>query len=364
MYAAMDHGGHGAHSGHEADHSKMDHSKMDHSKMDHSKMDHSSKRVLETLSVDQLKSKSPTAFAAGAKVHEVKLVLGGDMERYVWHINGKAIHEERNVIINENDVVRFTLVNDTMMHHPMHLHGHFFRVLNQQGEFAPLKHTIDVPPHATRTIEFLANEPGEWMLHCHNLCHMKTGMARVVKYSTFSPKPEVAKFQAQDPHLHDHMYFGGGVGLATNSSSLELKLMQTWNTYELQLENSSYHDPDHWEGGLLYRRWVSQFLNLGVGAVYKGELDSEKIRGALAIGYTLPMLIETELMVDHRGKLGLTLEKRLQWTSHLYSDLEFAAYQGLEPELEASLMYAQSWSWAAGINYSDDKVGAGVQFRF
>ena len=72
-------------------------------------------------------------------------------------------------------------------HHPMHLHGHFFRVLNASKEFSPLKHTVDVPPHVTRVIEFLANEPGEWLLHCHNLYHMKSGMARIVKYVSFTP---------------------------------------------------------------------------------------------------------------------------------------------------------------------------------
>src|SRR5690606_11517985 len=99
----------------------------------------------------------------------VKLVLGGDMRRYVWHINGKALFQDRNIMIDEGDIIRLTFENDTMMHHPMHLHGHFFRVLNSQGDHSPLKHTVDVGPHESRTIEFLADEPGEWMLHCHNL---------------------------------------------------------------------------------------------------------------------------------------------------------------------------------------------------
>lgn len=166
MYAAMDHG-------------SMNHG-LDHSKMDHAAMAHgvkSSPHVVENLTVDNLKSLAMTAYPKSKPIYDLKLILGGDMERYVWHINGKAIHEDRTIEINEGDVVRFTFVNDTMMHHPMHLHGHFFRVVNANGDFSPLKHTVDVPPHGSRTIEFYANEPGQWMLHCHNLYHMKTGMA-------------------------------------------------------------------------------------------------------------------------------------------------------------------------------------------
>lgn len=104
--------------------------------------------VIETLTVDALKSIEPTTFPKDAKVHDVKLVLDGDMERYIWHINGKAIYEDRLLMINRGEVVRFTLVNETMMHHPMHFHGHFFRVINENGEYSPLKHTVDF--HLTR----------------------------------------------------------------------------------------------------------------------------------------------------------------------------------------------------------------------
>src|SRR5690606_15017407 len=116
----------------------MNHSQMDHSKMNHSQ--HGSKTkpivtapvgpILETLTVDDLKAQAPTTLPKNKKVTDLKLVLGGDMERYIWHINGKAINEDRNILINEGEIVRFTFVNETMMHHPMHLHGHFFRVIN------------------------------------------------------------------------------------------------------------------------------------------------------------------------------------------------------------------------------------------
>jgi FtsP/CotA-like multicopper oxidase with cupredoxin domain len=152
------------------------------------------------------------------------------MERYIWHINGKAINEDRLININEGDVVRFTFENGTMMHHPMHLHGHFFRVLNKNGEFSPLKHTVDVSPMGSRTIEFYANEPGQWMLHCHNLYHMDSGMARVVKYNTYKPTPAQEHLDHQDHqdhHRHNPWYQTGSVLAASNIFEGKYKLSQT-----------------------------------------------------------------------------------------------------------------------------------------
>jgi FtsP/CotA-like multicopper oxidase with cupredoxin domain len=80
----------------------------------------------------------------------------------------------------------------SVMHHPMHLHGHFFRVLNAQGEFSPLKHTVEVAPMTTTVIEFAADEFGDWFFHCHLLYHMMSGMARAVHYQEFAPDSATA----------------------------------------------------------------------------------------------------------------------------------------------------------------------------
>lgn len=394
LYAAMDHAsmGHGGmdHSkmndgSMPMDHSKMnhsaaapmDHSKMDHSKMDHSKMNHGAiatklkGTLVETLTVDEIQAPALTTLPKNAKVTEIKLVLGGDMERYIWHINGKAIHEDRNILINEGDVVRFTFENGTMMHHPMHLHGHFFRVINQFGERSPLKHTVDVPPHGTRTIEFYANEPGQWMLHCHNLYHMKTGMARVVKYMSFTPPPEIQAHEKHDPHLHDHMYYTGLAEAATNHAQLYLKATQTWNEYEVRAEgrnlsNNSFNTDEKWEfeGDALYRRWFNNFFNVMAG----GTVFDKKTYGMVGVGYLLPMLVETQVFVNHDGKFRLDIEKRFQWTKNVFTDAEYTWRpnweKGHENEFEISLMYGPAWNWAAGLMFTNESTGIGLQMKF
>jgi hypothetical protein len=337
---------------------------MDHSKPDLSQPQGAVKNTVASLTVDHLKSPTSTVFPKGKQTYDLKLALGGDMERYVWHINGKAIHEDRTIEINEGDIVRFTFVNETMMHHPMHLHGHFFRVINASGDFSPLKHTVDVPPHGTRIIEFFANEPGQWMLHCHNLYHMKTGMARVIKYRSFTPKPEIAAHERHDPHLHDHLYFNGSATAATNHAALGLRMSKTWDTLEFNVETSEYDNTNHMAVDLFYRRWFSNFFNLIGGGTYFAEFKADKARGVLGVGYLLPMLIESNLFVDHKGKLRLDLEKRFQWTSFVFSDIESKFRQSEKPELGFSLMYGPSWTWAAGLMINDGKIGAGAQYRF
>ncbi|WP_372993951.1 multicopper oxidase domain-containing protein, partial [Sulfitobacter sp.] len=220
----------------EMDHSKMDHSKMDNSKMemkkdstmmDHSKMDHSKMEMKKDSTMmdhsqmdkekpskmemsgdkkmddmqgmdmfseynyDYLKSPEKTTYDKDVPVNEILLNLTGNMNRYIWSMNGVPLSETDKIKIKGGQVTRITLNNLTMMHHPMHLHGHFFRVINENGEYSPLKHTVNVPPMKEITIEFYGDEYGDWFFHCHILYHMMGGMARIISYDT--PRDERLK---------------------------------------------------------------------------------------------------------------------------------------------------------------------------
>lgn len=336
-------------------------------------MPQGSSNIVDVLTVDEIKSTEKTEFPKNTRVYNLKLSLSGDMERYIWHINGKAIFEDHRIGINEGDIVRFTFENQTMMHHPMHLHGHFFRVINKNGAYSPLKHTVDVPPGMTRAIEFFANEPGEWMLHCHNLYHLKTGMARVVKYMSFTPKPEILEFQKTDPHLQDPWYFYGTAEAATNHAQAYLRLSQTWNQLETRFEsrntsgrNFSFEEEWELEGDLLYRRWFSQFFNLAAG----GTSFDGRQSAIAGIGYILPMIIRTNVFINHEGKFRVGLEKRFQWAKTIFTDVDFtwrpnqARRLGNDIEYEVSLMYSPAWSWAAGLMLTNENLGAGVQVQW
>ncbi len=360
MYATMDHGAHSGHEGHGGHEG-------------HIMPEKGSGPIVSTLTVDDLRAQKNTELPQSAKVTDLTLNLTGDMERYVWHINGKTISQDRNISINEGEVIRFTFVNGTMMHHPMHLHGHFFRVLNKNGTHSPLKHTVDVPPHGRRTIEFLANEPGEWMLHCHNLYHMKNGMGRIVKYLSYTPRSEIAHLQHHDPHNHDHTYFYAMTEAATNHAQAYLRISQTWNQLEARVEsrnsegrNFSFKEPWEVEGDLFYRKWFNQFFNIVGGATYFNESP----RAVIGLSYMLPFLIETQALVDHKGQFRFDIEKRFQWTKTIFSDVDLTWRPGQSGtiesplEFEVSLMYSPVWSWAAGLMMTDHALGAGIHAQF
>jgi FtsP/CotA-like multicopper oxidase with cupredoxin domain len=107
------------------------------------------------------------------------LVLSGGMMSPGWTINGEAYPNAAPFELRSGQRVRFSMINHSMMLHPMHLHGHFFRVGRA------LKDTVIVPPHMGRVdFDFVANNPGNWFFHCHNLYHMEAGMARVLRYTS------------------------------------------------------------------------------------------------------------------------------------------------------------------------------------
>lgn len=133
------------------------------------------------LAYAQLRAPRPTTLPEGP-VKSFRLPLQGDMKSYVWMIDGQAWPKADPLTIAPFDRVQVELVNQTMMWHPMHLHGHFFRVLNGAGDFCPLKHTVNVAPGETLRFEFTADNPGRWFFHCHNLYHLEGGMAREFVY--------------------------------------------------------------------------------------------------------------------------------------------------------------------------------------
>ncbi len=103
--------------------------------------------------------------------------LGGNMERYIWTIDGQKYDPSRPIHLNHGERLRLTFVNETMMAHPMHLHGMFVQLENgQPADKMPNKHTVVVPPGQTVSVQLTADETGDWMLHCHLLYHMMSGM--------------------------------------------------------------------------------------------------------------------------------------------------------------------------------------------
>ncbi|MBL0318107.1 MAG: copper resistance system multicopper oxidase [Alphaproteobacteria bacterium] len=142
-----------------------------------------------------------------APTQEITVRLNGNMQRYVWTLNGKPHEESEPMMLSYGERVRLTFVNETMMAHPMHLHGMFMQLENgQSAEKLPNKHTVIIPPGKTYSVLLSANEPGEWAFHCHLLYHMMSGMMtsiNVTKANTdnVAPKPVIIEDKGYH-HVH------------------------------------------------------------------------------------------------------------------------------------------------------------------
>ncbi|QYJ08120.1 copper resistance system multicopper oxidase [Qipengyuania flava] len=124
---------------------------------------------------------------------EMEIHLTGNMERYMWSFDGKKFTAATDdpIRFGYDERVRVTLVNQTMMAHPIHLHGHFFELVNGADHMhQPLKHTVVVQPGGKATFDLTANEPGDWAFHCHLLYHMHAGMMQVVTVRPFPDEGE------------------------------------------------------------------------------------------------------------------------------------------------------------------------------
>ncbi|HET7816190.1 MAG TPA: copper resistance system multicopper oxidase [Sphingomicrobium sp.] len=112
----------------------------------------------------------------------IDIHLTGNMERFMWSMDGQQMSERPEPYrFARDERVRMRLINDTMMTHPMHIHGHFWQVVNGHGSHQPYKHTVRVLPGSFVDLDMTADAPGDWAFHCHLLYHMHAGMMRVVK---------------------------------------------------------------------------------------------------------------------------------------------------------------------------------------
>ncbi len=185
--------------------------------MDHSTMDHS------TMSREDMQSGwAKTGTPAGQKALDYKdlryagiqkdiraaertidVRLGGNMERYIWTLNGKVFQDAEPIRLKYGERVRMTFTNETMMAHPMHLHGMFVQLENgQPTEKLPNKHTVIVPPGQSYSVLLTADEVGEWAFHCHLLFHMMSGMMNKVVVAKLDAADIPQQAVKEEQHAH------------------------------------------------------------------------------------------------------------------------------------------------------------------
>jgi len=330
------------------------------------------------LNYEMLKAPQPSIIPDNRPVRTVQLYLTGNMFRYVWSINNKVLSEADKIEIKQGETVRFVIHNSTMMSHPMHLHGHFFRVLNGQGNYSPLKNTLNVASMDMVTIEFDANEEKDWFFHCHLLYHLNSGMARIVHYAntnvpTDDPK-KLSRFVSEDRALFPYaqvdalsqgVFAEGGVR----------------NTYWLLRAEGRFNYHGDYETETHFQRYLGpkQFVAVYAGTDIRNNMrnmsgsttdqptrrtNTKDYRQVACIGvrYFLPMLIWSDLRLDSGGKVRLQLNREgIPLTRRLRADL----MANTDREYRVNSYYVLSKYVAVGGNYdSDYGWGAGLRIIY
>ena len=303
-----------------------------------------------TLNYAMLKSPHNTTLPKDAPTKEIKFELSGNMNRYVWSMDNKVVSESDKILIKKGENVRMIIYNGSMMRHPMHLHGHDFRVLNGQGENAPLKNIIDIMPMETDTLEFNANMEGDWFFHCHILYHMMSGMGRIFSYENQAPNPLIPnpKFAQRKLFGEDRkVHLMAENDFASNGNDGMLMLQNTrWSIgSEWRLgynDMHGYESETHIGRYIGKMQWIMPFIGfdwryrkMEMGESEKnlfGQINTKDERRQISVGlaYTLPMLItfQTELYQDGNLRMQLMredipLSKRMRGDFMVNTDKEY-----------------------------------------
>jgi FtsP/CotA-like multicopper oxidase with cupredoxin domain len=337
-----------------------------------------------TLNYALLKAPNSTILPPKAPVKELKFELTGNMNRYVWSLDNKVISETDKILIKKGENVRIILYNGSMMRHPMHLHGHDFRLLNGQGEFAPLKNVVDIMPMETDTLEFNANADGDWFFHCHILYHMMSGMGRVFSYENQAPNPEIPnpklayrRLKSDDRTFH----LMAENDFATNGNDGFVMLQNTrWSIgteWRLGYMNTMGYETETHVGRYIGKmQWFMPFV--GFDWRYRkqdgeinfhesnafGQSNTKDNRSLFSVGfnYTLPMLVVFQAEVFQNGDVRLQLmredipiTKRLRAGFMINTDKEYMV----------DLRYIMNKNIGVRTHYDSDMgFGAGLSLNY
>ena len=299
---------------------------------------------------------------ADRPVRDLLLRLTGSMDGYRWSFDDVPLSRADRILISRGERVRFILQNETMMNHPIHLHGHFFRVLTDQGEYSPIKHTVNVPNMQTVVIEFDADAEKDWMFHCHNLYHMKAGMSRVLRYDDYRGDQSLPSTIGKVMSM-DNMYWSfADIGLQSNKTEISAWAFNNSHEWVLDAEYD-WDDLFELEASFAYRfdRFTQAYAGIDIEREkHLSNVETEALAVA-GIRYLLPLMIDSDLRVDDEGDLRVELGSELQLTKR--TALEW--FWNTDEEHGISWHYEFNKKLALTLSTdSEFDAGAGLEFRF
>lgn len=335
-----------------------------------------------TLNYEMLRAPEKTTLPKG-EWRELKFELTGNMNRYVWSLDNKVVSETDKILIKKGQNLRIVLYNNSMMRHPMHLHGHDFRVVNSQGDYSPMKNIIDIMPMERDTIEFKATEPGgDWFFHCHILYHMMSGMGRVFSYENSPINPELpdAKFARRKLNSDDReFHFMAENDFATNGNDGMAMFANTrWSIgsewrlgyndmhgYESETHIGRYIGRNQWFMPFIGFDWRYRKMEMGeTEENLFGQKNTKDKRAQFSIGtaYTLPMLLILQGELYHDGNVRLQLMRE---DIPISPRIRAGFMVNTDREYMADMRYIFGKNISVRIHYdSDMKFGVGATLNY
>lgn len=315
------------------------------------------------LSYADLASAQPQADLRQAD-REIIVRLGGNMERYIWTTNGQTGDNIPPINLRYGEKVKITFVNETMMAHPMHLHGMFVQLDNGQDvSREPDKHIVSIAPGQTYSVYLVANEVGEWSFHCHLLNHMASGMMTTVV---------VAKYDGENTSQIDehqnmaHMNHGSPAAMSHKFSlefdrGLDEAPVNSWDGQfwygsdenKIWLKSEGVVDESS-EAQILYSHKISDFFDLQIGV--GSEFNPDAGFAVLGIQGLAPFQIETEAYLkigdgfsslNYKGTMELYLSQKLY----------------LEPSLELKINLQDNISRFESTGFAGGQLGINAIYK-
>ena len=335
-----------------------------------------------TLNYAMLKSPTKTNLPKDAPDRELKFELTGNMNRYVWSLDNKVVSETDKILIKKGENIRITIHNGSMMRHPMHLHGHDFRLINGQGDYAPLKNIVDIMPMETDVLEFHANVDGDWFFHCHILYHMMAGMGRVFSYENQAPNPLIPnpklaqrKLFAEDRKFHfmiENDFATNGIDGHAMFSNTRWSIATEWRLgysdhhgYETETHLGRYLGKMQWLMPFVGFDW--RYRKLQDGEIEKnlfGQNSTKNVRSVFSAGleYTLPMLIKAQAEVFTDGNFRLQFERMdIPVSKRLRMDLMW----NTDKEYMTGFRYIIKRNYGISTHYDSDMgLGFGLNINY
>ncbi|MDN5864237.1 MAG: copper resistance system multicopper oxidase [Gammaproteobacteria bacterium] len=319
----------------------------------------------------------------------IVLHLTGNMERYMWSFNGKTYAASVPLDLYYGERIRIVLINDTMMNHPIHLHGMFMELQNGHGVHNPLKHTINVKPGGKMSVLVTADAPGGWALHCHLLYHMESGMMRQVRVApppgssgavvlatpSFSeweqprsnmppPAHMHATMQASSTHykvMFDQLEYQAGGGDSPDAFAWEGQAWYGGDINKLWLKTEGTRIGGEAEDAgieVLYDRAISSYFDFQAGVRHDFGQEPSRNWAAFGIQGLAPYFFDVELTgyLGPGGRTAARARAKYEWL--------FTQRLILEPELELNWYGKDDPARLIGSGLSNAALGLRLRYEF